>query len=257
MEHAKTNFDLRIIKFGIGAEIRNALKIYCDSSRRQVYWPVAFRRFCIYLLREGEELVKSQYTAHGKDYPDADIGRIILELQKVGDSIPEWVREKMNDCLSLAKDQLVTQKDFFSALLIREDADNKDWPGDIRSKADLLGSWTAMTVRDDVRQYIWNLLDQIVPGKCCRVCYLGNLMSSRGSSKILIEVTLEDLEKVKKRFLEVSNELRSKVQRSLVPDDVIEVNGVDAIAGISFHEEAFFTSGSPWKEGTLGAILKR
>ena len=39
-----------------------------------------------------------------------------------------------------------------------------------------------MTVRDDVRQYIWNLLDQIVPGKYCRVCYLGNLMSSRGSS---------------------------------------------------------------------------
>ena len=52
-----------------------------------------------------------------------------------------------------------------------------------------------MTVRDDVRQYIWNLLDQIVPGKYCRVCYLGNLMSSRGNPPILIEVTPGDLDK--------------------------------------------------------------
>ena len=80
---------------------------------------------------------------------------MILELQNVDDRISEWVCEKMNDCLSFAMNRLVTQKDFFSALLIREDAENKDLlVGDIRSKADLLGSWTAMTVRDDIRQYI-------------------------------------------------------------------------------------------------------
>jgi len=45
------DIDLRFIKFGIGTEIRNALKIFCDSSRLEVYRLVAFRRFCLYLLR--------------------------------------------------------------------------------------------------------------------------------------------------------------------------------------------------------------
>ena len=68
---------------------------------------------------------------------------MILELKKDDDRISEWVCEKMKDCLSFAKDRL-TQMNSSSALLIREDAENKDWPGYIRSKADLLlGSWTA------------------------------------------------------------------------------------------------------------------
>jgi len=60
------NSNLRIIKFGILTEIKNALSLYCEQNARssEVYWPVALRRFCMHILtnlreRAGQDNIKA------------------------------------------------------------------------------------------------------------------------------------------------------------------------------------------------------
>ena len=82
--------------------------------------------------------------------------------------------------------------------------------------------------------------------------YFGAVKSPKKIFPILIEVTVDDLEKVRTQFKVVSDDLRTRSnERYLLPDKIIGFREVPARDGIELVEEGLYTSGSP---GTLGAI---
>ena len=264
VEHANIFMkqNLRIIKFGIYTEIENARYLFCDDATRlsEEYWPTAFRRFCIHVLKL---LMKCEVKERKPDLPDTGLTesekKELIEKLELGSAVVARDREKISMMLESSQSWLATQrKDTFFSLHIRDDIERIDWPSDLRNDIDLLGSWTTMSLRDDVRQddvrqYIWDVLsDRNLDLKFWKVHYFGAGIKSQEKFPILIEVTVDDLEKVRTQFKVVSDDLRTRSNESyLLPDKIIGFREVPARDGIELVEEGLYTSGSP---GTLGAI---
>jgi hypothetical protein len=130
------------------------------------------------------------------------------------------------------------------------------WPNDLEDKDDLSSSMTDISLRDDVRDYIWKVIDEVVPAeKYCNLHYYGAIRTVRLECPIVIEVTDDVLELVNDRIKTVSDQLKALNFENLLPVDLIETKGVSLREVVSANEEGFCTSGSPWKEGTVGGIV--
>ena len=74
---------------------------------------------------------------------------------------------------------------------------------------------------------------------------------------ILIEVTEDYVMKISDRLAAVSDNLsRLNNCENLLPLDLVEIKEVPIRNAVYSSEEGFCTSGSPWKEGTVGGILR-
>lgn len=116
---------------------------------------------------------------------------------------------------------------------------------------------TDMSLRDDVKRFLWNILDDVVPReKYCVMHYFGALKSVSMSLPIVVEIPEEYVETISHRFATISDQLRASGCDGLLPVDLVTVKGVPSRNAIESSEEGFYTSGSPWKEGTIGGIIK-
>ena len=57
------------------------------------------------------------------------------------------------------------------------------WPDEIQDRDDLLSSFTTMSLRADVKSFIWKVLDEVIPNdKCCNMHYFGAIQAHRSNS---------------------------------------------------------------------------
>lgn len=252
--------NLSIIKFGIDAEIDKALSLYCKNELRlsKVYWPKAFRSLSTYIL---EFLLKkpdiwSEIRTQSYDFDGKQLQRLIDEL-KFPTSPYITVLQRRLIYHVLMEVSLYRRKFGLSVRLPKFCSESMDWPCDLEDKDDLSSSMTHMSLRDDVRKFIWKILDEVIPAeRYCNMHYFGAVKWSGKSLPIVIEVTVDYLEKVSDRITTVSDHLRSLKYENLLPVDLVEVRGVPVRNAVVSNEEGFYTPGSPWKYRTVGGILK-
>lgn len=102
-----------------------------------------------------------------------------------------------------------------------------DWPRDLEDKDDLSSSMTDMSLRDDVRKFIWKILDEVIPPeRYCNMHYFGAVKSPKKNLPIVIEVTEDYLEIINHRITTVSDHLRASNCENLLPVDLVDVIGV-------------------------------
>ncbi len=248
------------IKFGIDAEIEKALNLFCRDELRlsKVYWPRAFRSLSMHIL---ETLLKKPDIWAELRTASFDVDR--EELQKMIDglrsSTSQYIKFKQRRWIvHLLREVSLFRKKFgLGARLINFCGESMDWPIDIEDKDDLSSSLTDMSLRDDVKRFIWKILDEVIPpDKYCNMHYYGAVKSPKNCFPIMVEVTEDYLENIKDRIVTVSDHLRILNYDNLLPVDVVEIKGVPSRNAIVSNEEGFYTCGSPWKEGTVGGILK-
>jgi hypothetical protein len=124
--------------------------------------------------------------------------------------------------------------------------ESMDWPNDIEDKDDLSNSLTDMSLRDDVKRFIWKMLDEVIPTeKYCSMYYYGAIKFPKKSFQILVEVTEDYLEKINDRIATVSDHLRNLNYDNLLPVDLIEIKGVSMRGVIVANEEGFSPPSTP------------
>lgn len=71
----------------------------------------------------------------------------------------------------------------------------------------------------------------------------------------MIEVTEDFFESVQDKITTISERASASRCENLLPIDVIQIKAIPMREIIQSKVEGFNTSGSPWKQGTLGAIM--
>jgi hypothetical protein len=222
--------NLSNIKFGIDAEIEKALTLFCKDELRlsKVYWPRAFRSLSTNIL---ESLLKkpdiwSELRTPSFDIDQEQLERLIYELkfptsQHIKLKQRRWIVHLLREV------SLFRRKFGLGVRLPNFCGPSMDWPSDLEDKDDLSSSMTDMSLRDDVRRFIWNMLDEVIPPeKYCNMHYFGAIKSPKKSLPILIEVTEDYLENINDRITTVSEHLRALNCENLLPSDLVEIRGV-------------------------------
>lgn len=229
------------IKFGLDVEIEIALTHYCKDEFRlsKVYWPVAFRSLVIYIL---EAVLKKpemwNYLSTDRfAVTEEHLRRLIEELKL---TVSHYIKVSQRQwVVHLLREFSVFRRKYgLSARLPNFCSGKMGWPIDLEDKDDLSSSMTDMSLRDDVKGFLWKILDEIIPPKkYCNMHYFGAVNSLKKCLPIVIEVAEDYLENVKDRIETISHQLRSSKCENLLPIDLVEVKGVpvrDAIAPKEF-----------------------
>jgi hypothetical protein len=259
-ETVAQKINLSSIRFGIDGEIDEALTRYCRDELRlsKVYWPSAFRALVMNIL--GSLLDKPQ-TWSELCTPTMTVNSQLLQLliDELKFPTSKHIKVKHRRWIThlLREVSLFRRKFGLSARRPRMLGDSNNWPEDLEDKDDLSSSMTDISLRDDIRDYIWRVLDEVVPfNKYCNLHYYGAIRTLKSDCPIAIEVPDDMIEVVKHRITTVSDRLRVSNFENLLPSDLIELKGVPTREVVAAIDEGFCTSGSPWKEGTVGGILQ-
>lgn len=223
----KKNFSS--IKFGMDAEIEKALRLYCTDELRlsKVYWPKAFRWLSTIIL---ESLLKKPELWNELGTPSFDVNG--EQIQRLIDELKfptsQYIKVKQRRwIIHLLREVSFFRRKFgLGARLANFSGESMDWPNDLEDKDDLFSSMTVMSLRDDVKRFIWKILDEIVPPKrYCNMHYFGAVKSTK-KLPIVIEVTEDYLESVNDRIATVSDHLRASNFENLLPKDLIDIIAV-------------------------------
>jgi hypothetical protein len=256
---AKAGRKAASIKFGIDAEIEKALSTYCkdDQHLSKIYWPRSFRFLSstvIDALLKKPDLWEELRTPNFEINPE-QLQQLIDELkfptsQHIRVNQRRWITH-------LLREVSLSRKKFGLGVRLPISDDEAIWPRDLEDKDDLMTSLTDVSLRNDVKRFIWNILDEVIPPeKYCSMLYVGAMRSARKSLPIVIELPDEYVESIQDRIATISDRLSAANHESLLPVDLVEVRGVPTRGTVEPNEEGFSTSGSPWKEGSLGGGLK-
>ena len=247
-----------IIRFGIDAEIDKALSLFCRDDLRlsKVYWPKAFRALVMNILKEllTKPATWSELCTHDTIVNEGQLQTLIDELML---STSKYIKVKQRHWIVhlLREISLFRRKFGLNVRLPNMYGGCSDWPTDLEDKNDLSTSMTSMSLRDDVNNYIWRVLDEVIPtDRYCNLHYYG-ATPSHAACPIEIEVTEDFVEIVTDRIKTISEQLMLSNFENLLPSDLIQIKRVPIREPVAAIEEGFFTSGSPWKEGTVGGIV--
>jgi hypothetical protein len=159
--------NLTKILLGIYAEIEIALRLYGSDDRclTKVYWPRAFRSLISTILKVSvlqrpelwAELSTLNFTI---DYEQ--LSRLIDELQF---STSTYIRVKHRQWIvHLLEEVWASRKIFRLEIRLPSYCDESSrWPNDLEDKDDLLDSLRNMNLRDDVKYFILNIIDEVIP----------------------------------------------------------------------------------------------
>eukprot|EP01039_Chlorochromonas_danica_P003466 gene3466-3796_t len=236
--------NLSSIKFGIDAEIEKALTLFYKDELRlsKVYWPKAFRSLSIHIL---EALLKkpeiwSELRTPSFDIDEELLKKLIVELQCPNS---HFIKVKQRRWIvHLLREISVFRKKFGLGVRLPNfcGQSTMDWPSDLEDKDDLSRSMSFMSLRDDVKGFIWNILDEVIPPeRYCNMHYFGAIKSQKKSLPIVVEVTEDYVEKVNDRIVTVSDQLRASNCEGLLPVDLVEIKGVPVRDVIASNEEGF------------------
>lgn len=131
-----------------------------------------------------------------------------------------------------------------------------DWPQDIEDESDLLSRLAYVSLRSDVKKYLWRIIDEVIPAdKYCNMHYFGEIKSLKGNLPIRIDVPENYVEALKDRISTISNQILSHYE-NMLPIHLVEIQGIPERRVVIPIEEGFYSSGTPGKIGTLGGIIK-
>jgi hypothetical protein len=221
------------IRLGIDAEIDCALARYGQSKDylTKIYWPAAFRWLVTSLLTSvfekpdtWTELSTTQFTVKQEN-----LQMLINELKVPTSTIIKYTQRRWIIHLLVQMSTLRRKFGLPTRLPTGpavETAESAEWPIDLEDKEDLADSLAARSLRDDVKKYIWNILDDVVPtGYYCIMHYMGGIHSDE-QYPIIIEVTSDFSERVRDRIDSISHHLRTFGAHNLLPIDLVVVKGV-------------------------------
>lgn len=120
--------------------------------------------------------------------------------------------------------------------------DSVVWPNDLEDKDDLSSSLTDMSLRDDIKRFIWNILDEAIPSEKYYIIHYYGAIKSKTNVPIIVEVVEDYLEIIKEKIATISHRLRTCNYENLLPDDLIEIKGVRVGDSITFGH---INSGEP------------
>lgn len=240
--------NLTTIKYGMDAGIEKALSLYGKDDLRlsKIYWPRAFRSLLTTIL---ESLLKKPELWNELHTPSFHVNheqlqRLISELNCPASS-PSIKVVQRQWIIHLLKEVSFNRRKFgLSAYLPSFCGESTDWPTDLEDKDDLFYSMANVSLRDDVKRWIWKVLDEIIPPqRYCNMHFLGGIRSSKKSLPIVIEVTEDYVERVIDRIATLSYHLSTSHCENLLPVDLIEVIGVP-VRGVVINQEELCTLGS-------------
>ena len=218
------------IRFGIDAEIDTALSHYCKDELRlsKVYWPKAFRSLVANILSTllNKPDAWSSFCTAEFMVSEEQIKQLLEELQK---STSTYIKVKQRRwIIHLLREMSLFRKKFeFSVRLSRCYSSEEKWPDDIEDRDDLLDSLTDMSLRDDVKKFIWKIINEAVPSnKYCNLHFYGAFQSLKKSFPIVIETVEDSAVTLNDRIATVSDLLRMSGCENLLPIDIIEVKPV-------------------------------
>ncbi len=256
-KHLRMN--LNNIRFGIDAEIDKALSLFCKDENRlsKIYWPKAFRNLVTSVLVSilDKPHIWAELSTPACTVNEEQIQAFIKELR-----LPTSVYIKVKQrqwVVHLLREMAFCRRKFkLRAGLPGFVGESENWPNDLEDKDDLFNTITDKSLRKDINDYIWKVLDDVIPvGKYCNLHYFGDIRLTSKRRPILIEVTEDYVDILSERISTLSSKLRVDYD-SLIPDDLIEIKGIPAREVVVGEVEGFSVSGSPWKEGTIGGIMK-
>ena len=129
-----------------------------------------------------------------------------------------------------------------------------EWPKNVRAIEDLQDSVSSTELSNDAREYLYKMLSPI---NNFQIQYDGGFAAVHSDpltmKPIKIIVSPSDGAAVRE-LIETSTKARL-VNLVEGPKDFIDVIEDPKLMGL-LKEEGFFTTGSPWKNGTLGCLMK-
>ena len=252
-------YSLSSIRFGIDAEIDAALNVFCKDELSKVYWPKAFRTLASHILQSVLR-IPDRWRELSTTIYEVDENQLITLIEELKQSTSYYIKVKQRSWIVhlLREISLLRKKFGIGNRMPKMSFQNLDWPLDLEDKDDLASSMTDMTLREDVRSFLWTVLNEVIPvDKYCNVHYFGAIRMFCHSCPIVIEVAEGFVNTLKDRIETVSANLRSTQQcENLLPFDVVNIKAVPDRELAPPLVEGWHTSGSPWKEGTVGAIVK-
>ena len=201
----------------------------------KVYWPKAFRSLTTNIL---ESLLKKPEIWKELKQNQEQLQRLIDELKF---PTSQYIKVKQRRWIVhlLREVSLFRRKFGLGVHLPNFCSESMDWPSDLEDKDDLLSSLTEMSLRDDVKRFIWKILGEVIPPeRYCNMHYYGAVRSWK-KLPIVIEVTEDYLENVNDRLTTASNHLRASNCENLLPVDLVEIIGVPVRDAVVFNEEGF------------------
>ena len=226
---AKLETNLSSIKVGFITYIGEALRLYCNDERSisAIYWPRAFRQFCIDVIKS---LIQSDKWDKSNFCPN-DLHRLISVLSTSSSSqIKVKHRQKI---VYLLREISSRPSDFGLKYRIREEPTclndvglKVEWPTDLEDKSDLYSSIIGMSLRADVRRYLMNLMNEITKDTyyyCVK--YFGAMQTQEKCLPIMIEVAQDCYNEVIDKIDAVSRELSNSCD-GLLPVDLVQIKQV-------------------------------
>lgn len=252
----------RPVRFGLDGEIDLAIDMFSrkEMQKSKVYWPKAFRQLLVSILKaflsqskDLDELSTNAYKV-GED----ELAKMISELELSTSTYIKvihrrWCSHVLYYMASYRKKLGIPNRT--PRVTVSLDV---DWPVDIEDKMDLSSSLVTLSLREDVRCFLWRTLDAIIPkNKFCALKYDATTDASEAKEPIVIEVTDEYLDKVKD-FIDSYSEKarRDRRNENYLPADLVKIVGIGDKNAIVVVEEGFQTTGSPWKKGTIGGVMR-
>jgi len=223
----------------------------------KVYWPRAFRDLITNIMKSvlvRRDLWGKLCTA----YFEVDELQLITLIVELHLSSSKYIKVKHRRWIfHLLREVSVCRKNFgLSLRLPKSYGEFSGWPADLEDKDDLSNSLTQISLRKDVGEFLWKILDEVVPlEKTCSIGYFAAFRVHSYPTPIVIEVAEDMVELVTHRIDSLSAMLRATCD-NLLPIDVVSIQGIPNRRRALPVEECLLTSGSPWKEGTLGGVMK-
>jgi len=238
------------------AEIDVALRHYFSkpNTLSTIYWPRALRNFLKLLV---ERLHQSNDLLCQLQQDEAKVKHLLEELAK---PTSHYIRVPQRKLAHLLLRQI--RLDPNAKLVLRKPSATTPsspdgvWPPDINGLDDLKDSLSSWNMRGDVKRYLVALLSKVSEDEPFKLHYVGFTPDTLTKQyPIKVEVSPTHVADVQ-QFLK-SESAKMNQAAALLPEEVVEVVGLPNIASsVKVSEEGFHTSGSPWKEGTLGALFK-
>jgi len=171
------------IRFGIDAEIDKALSLFGrdEFCLSKLYWPKAFRELVITIL---EHVLKKtdlweDFSTMNFIVDEAQLEKLIVEL-KTPSSHYIKVRHRQWIVHLLRKVSINRKKVGLSASLPKICSGSNDWPVDLEDIDDLSSAMADMSLRDDIREYFWKILDEVVLLRSTAICITMEAFKCKG-----------------------------------------------------------------------------
>lgn len=260
--HEKKPYSLSLIKSPSDWEIDTIINEYfaCETSLSCKYWPRRLRNFVhdiFTLLCDRDELHESlSQSAQSPINKEVLLHIATMLAGSTNDRIQVRYRKIVGRILGSVRLHRAEMKvNLNQRQPVVVDTDRPQWPTDINDITDIFQSLAKRSLRRDISAFLCHILGTTVSGEW-KLCFVGVVLNKSGEFEKPLHAEVEDAEvaRVQQQIDLISSEL-DRSCLGFLPNSLVCVKALINRGTTSLTEEAFYTSGGIWKEGTLGCVL--